>query len=217
MGPVSEHSEKVDFRRIKHKKVKKFMTDYGLTHVGGFRSMTPVCYVAADKSSYHSHHKTFLIRKNIDLVWDTYLSIHPMEAWNGEMVSFGLQYSKKDELINYLTDDYTGMQKGQIIILNLNLFWGLLNIAVAHEVMEVNEEKRLIKLCYMKGGASEGSQWITLAETKEGYTEVSHQTLYKSKSNFRDTKLYPALHTKAITEFHLNVKRKAESETKKAV
>ena len=107
------------------------------------------------------------------------------------------------------------MQKGQIIILNLNLFWGLLNIAVAHEVTEVNEQKRLIKLCYMKGGASEGSQWITLNETKEGYTEVSHQTLYKSKSNFRDTKLYPALHTKAITEFHLNVKRKAESKTEK--
>lgn len=193
------------------------MNDYGLTHVSGFRNMMPLCYVAADNSSYHTHHKTFLINRNIDLVWDTYISIHPMEAWNGEMVSFGLQYSKKDERINYLTDDYTGMQKGQIIILNLNLFWGLLNIAVAHEVTEVNAEKHLIKLCYMKGGASEGSQWITLAETKEGFTEVSHKTLYKSKSNFRDKNLYPTLHTKAITEFHLNVQRKAESKTEKAV
>ena len=191
------------------------MNDYGLTHVSGFRTMEPLCYIAADKNTYHAHHKTFLIKENISLVWDTYLSIHPMEAWNGEMVSFGLQYSKKDELINYLTDDYTGMQKGQIIILNLNLFWGLLNIAVAHEVTEINEQKRLIKLCYMKGGASEGSQWITLTETKEGYTEVSHETLYKSKSNFRDTKLYPALHSKAISEFHLNVKRKAESKKEK--
>lgn len=187
------------------------MTDYGLTELAGFRTMEPLCYVPSDKNSYHSHHKTFLINKNIDLVWETYLSIHPMEAWNGEMVSFGLQYSKKDGMINYLSDDYAGMQRGQIIILNLNLFWGLLNIAVAHEVTEVNEKKRLIKLCYMKGGASEGSQWITLSETKEGFTEVSHQTFYKSKSNFRDTKLYPALHSKAISEFHLNVKKKAES------
>ncbi|MBA4053495.1 MAG: hypothetical protein C0490_02170, partial [Marivirga sp.] len=215
--PVSEHTQNVDFGRIKHKKVKKFMTDYGLTDLAGFRTMVPLCYVATEKNSYHTHHKTFLIKKGIGLVWDTYLSIHPMEAWKGQMVSFGLQYSKKDKMINYLSDDYTGMQKGQIIILNLNLFWGLLNIAVAHEVTEVNEQKRLIKLCYMKGGASEGSQWITLSETKEGFTKVSHQTLYKSKSNFRDTKLYPALHTKAITEFHLNVKRKAESGTQKAI
>jgi len=210
MIPVKEHNENVDFGKIKHKKVKEFMIDYGLSTVAGFKKMEPLCYLPADKSSYHSHHKTFLIKKNIDLVWDTYVTIHPMEAWNGEMVSFGLQYSKKDQMINYLSDDYNGMQKGQIIILNLNLFWGMLNIAVAHEIAEVNKEKRLIKLCYMKGGASEGSQWITLS-AREGFTEVSHQTLYKSKSTFRDTKLYPALHTKAISEFHLNVKKKAES------
>jgi hypothetical protein len=210
MVPVSERSENVDFGKIKHKKVKKFMADYGLMNTTDFKKMESLCYLPADKSSYHTHHKTFLIRKNINLVWDTYVSIHPMDAWNGEMVSFGLQYSKKDQMINYLSDRYNGMQKGQIIILNLNLFWGLLNIAVAHEVAEVSKEKYLIKLCYMKGGASEGSQWITLSETPEGFTKVSHQTLYKSKSNFRDTKLYPALHTKAISEFHLNVKKKAE-------
>ena len=63
----------------------------------------------------------------------------------------------------------------------------------------------------MVGGASAGSQWISLKPTAEGYTEVTHDTLYRSGSNFRDTKLYPALHTKAITEFHDSVKKKAES------
>lgn len=203
-------NKEVDFGKVKQKKVKKFMTDYGLHKLAGFTKMRPVCYDPALKTSYHIHHKTFLIRQNIESVWSAYKTIHPNEAWKGEMVSFGLQYSRRSNAINYLNDEYGGMERGQIIILNLRLLWGALNIAVAHQVTEVNEEKRSIKLCYMKGGASEGSQWITLNETKDGFTEVSHQTLYKSNSNFRDTKLYPRLHTKAITEFHVNVKKKAE-------
>ena len=172
--------------------------------------MRPECYNPALESTYHIHNKTFLIRSNIDCVWNAYKTIHPKEAWNGAMVSFGLQYSTKKNSINYINDDYAGMEKGQIIILNLRLLWGGFNIAVAHEVSEVNEQKRMIKLCYMRGGASEGSQMITMRETKEGFTEVLHKTFYKSNSNFRDTKLYPRLHTRAITEFHLNVKKKAE-------
>lgn len=211
MENASKHSQEIDFNRISHKKVRKFVLDYGLTTVGGFSKMTPLCYKSAEKESYREHHKTFVIRESVDFVWDTYVRIHPKDAWNGEMVSFGLQYSQRDQTINYLNDDYPGMQEGQILILNLTIFWGMLNIAVAHQVAEVDEKKHLIKLCYMKGGASEGSQWITLKATEEGFTEVSHLTLYKSKSDFRDTRLYPALHTKAISEFHLNVKKRAES------
>jgi len=207
---TSQVNKEVDFAKIKQKQVKKFMTDYGLNKLGGFKKMRLVCFDPAVKATYHKHRKTFLIKQDIESVWNAYKTIHPKEAWNGEMVSFGLQYSRRNNAINYLNDEYAGMEKGQIIILNLRLLWGALNIAVAHEVAEVNELERSIKLCYMEGGASEGSQWITLRATKEGFTRVSHQTLYKSTSNFRDTRLYPRLHTKAITEFHDNVKKKAE-------
>ena len=200
----------VDFEKVRQKTVKKFIATFGLGTPTGFTEMRPECYNPSMQSTYHVHTKTFLIRNNIDCVWNAYRTIHPKEAWNGAMVSFGLQYSRLKNCINYINDDYSGMEKGQIIILNLRLLWGGFNIAVAHEVSEVNEQKRLIKLCYMRGGASEGSQIITMQETKEGHTEVLHKTFYKSKSNFRDTRLYPRLHTKAITEFHLNVKKKAE-------
>ncbi len=204
----------IDFARIRQEKVKKFISRFGLVNTLGFKKIKAVCYNPIEEKTYRKHHQSYLIHNDIESVWHTYKSIHPKEAWTGEMVSFGVQYSKNSNCINYLDDPYSGMEKGQIIILNLRLFWGLLNIAVAHEVVEVNEDKRTIKLCYMEGGASEGSQWIQLLETKEGFTEVSHLTLYKSKSAFRDTKLYPRLHTKAITEFHDNVKRKAESLSK---
>jgi hypothetical protein len=127
------------------------------------------------------------------------------------MISFGLQYSRKTGKVCYLDDQYHGMEVGVVIVLNLRLFWGLLNIAVAHQVMEIDEANRRIKLCYMACGASEGSQWISLFETEDGYTGIQHETLYKSKSDFRDTRVYPRLHSRAVAEFHQNVRIKAES------
>jgi hypothetical protein len=203
--------QEVDLGKIKQKKVKEFISSYCSKESTDFTKMRPVCFDPAVKASYHAHHESFLIKRDIEYVWNTYKTIHPKDAWKGEMVSFGLQFSRRSNKISYINDNYTGLEKGQVIILNLRLFWGLMNIAVAHEVADVNEKDRSIKLCYMEGGASEGSQWITLHETDEGFTNVSHQTFYKSNSNFRDTRLYPRLHTKAIKEFHDNVKRIAES------
>ena len=200
----------IDFGKIRQDKVKEFVARFGLVNTLGFKKIRAICYNPVEDNTYRTHHISYLIHGDVASVWQIYKSIHPKEAWNGEMVSFGLQYSKNKDCINYLNDPYSGMEEGQIIILNLRLLWGLLNIAVAHEVVDVNDEQHMIKLCYMEGGASEGSQWIQLLETKDGYTEVSHLTRYKSKSAFRDTKLYPRLHTKAITEFHDNIKRQAE-------
>jgi hypothetical protein len=200
----------IDFERVRQQKVKAFLNRFSLLNTLGFRNIKALCYRPDEDSTYRKHHQTYIIKNDLATVWHTYKLIHPKEAWNGEMVSFGVQYSKNNDRISYLDDPYSGMEQGQIIVLNLRLLWGLLNIAVAHEVAEVNDAEHAIKLCYMEGGASEGSQWIRLRETKDGFTEVSHLTLYKSKSAFRDTKLYPRLHTKAITEFHVNVKKKAE-------
>ncbi|HEY5744571.1 MAG TPA: hypothetical protein VIU12_00715 [Chryseolinea sp.] len=201
----------IDLQKIKQKKVRKFLTDKGITTTAQFPILIPVCTDTARLDTYHQHAKTFLIHRRLAEVWETYKTISPEEAWRGEMVSFGLQYNRAKDRVTYMHDPYEGMEKGQVIILNLRLFGGLFNLAVAHEVMEVNNEAHSLKLCYMKGGASEGSQHISLKETAEGFTEVFHLTYYKSGSNFRDTRIYPPLHTKAISEFHNNVKRKAES------
>lgn len=199
-----------DFNKIGQKKVRNFVTKMGTSDLSGLGKMQPLCYNPEVEETYKKHVETFIIKQHIEIVWKTYTTIHPNEAWNGEMVSFGLQYCGKKNAVNYLNDPYSGMEIGQVIVLNLRLFWGLLNIAVAHKIAEVNAIEKAIKLCYMEGGASEGSQWISLRETPDGFTEVSHLTRYKSKSNFRDNKLYPGLHSKAINEFHVNVKRKAE-------
>jgi hypothetical protein len=201
----------IDLGKIRQKKVRKFMSNFGLYSTSGFTRMQSAGCSVSDADSYHKHHKKFLVQQRPDLVWDAYMKIHPRDAWTGDMVSFGVQYCTRRNRVQYLHDECAGIEEGQIIILNLRLLWGALNIAVAHQIAEVNHNEMMFKLCYMVGGASAGSQWISLKPTADGYTEVTHDTLYRSGSNFRDTKLYPALHTKAITEFHESVKKKAES------
>lgn len=200
----------IDLAKIRQKKVKKFIADNDLKTTLCFDRLRPAGYDPEHNATYHEHHKKFLIKQSVEKVWKAYKTISPSEAWNGDMVSFGLQYCSRNNKLQYLQDEYLGMEAGQIVILNLRLLWGALNIAVAHQIVEVNDKELLIKLSYIVGGASEGSQWITLKPTREGYTEVTHHTRYKSKSNFRDKTLYPGLHSKAISEFHKSVKKKAE-------
>jgi hypothetical protein len=193
----------VDFTRIRQKTVKRFMSDNGLLKLRDFKNLKP----ANNNLVFRKHTKKFLIKENSDVVWNMYKNIAPKDAWNGSMVSFGLQYSRRQDKLTYNEDHYSGMEKGQIIFLHLNIY-GLLSLAVAHEVTEVNEVGKFFTTTYMEHGKSAGTQHIQINATKEGYTEIIHKTLYKSDSPFRDKILYPALHTKAITEFHENVKRK---------
>jgi hypothetical protein len=209
---IEGQSQQVDLSRIKQKKVKKFIKDFGLYSFYDFSKMKPVC-CGSMVGKYKEHLETFIIKQNSAEVWKAYKTINHTDAWRGSMVSFGVQFSRNTRSFNYADDQYPGMQSGQIIILNLKFLFGLLNIAVAHEISEMNEDEMSVKLCYMENGVTEGSQWISLKETQEGFTQVVHKTLYRSKSSFRDSALYPRLHSKAIKEFHDSVKRKAEAKS----
>jgi hypothetical protein len=202
----------IEWNRFSLKKIRNYLLKYGISSAKDFSRLKPVCFNESFAHTYRTHTQKFLIKKDIRSVWNIYASIHPKDAWSGSMISFGLQFSRSTQSISYLDDPYNGMEKGQILFLNLKLLWGLLNIAVAHEVAEIDAENRVIKLCYLTGGGSEGSQWISLKETAEGFTEVLHFTRYKSKSRFRDSVLYPPMHTKAIMEFHGNIAKRATSD-----
>jgi hypothetical protein len=124
------------------------------------------------------------------------------------MVRFGLQYSRNQNTFSYPDNtQYKGIEAGQILILNLRLLNGLFNLAVGHEIKEVNDVQHFIRICYLENGASRGSQFIRLSVTDNG-TQVTHETFYKSNSWIRDKIFYPSLHEKAISEFHGTVKRK---------
>lgn len=129
----------------------------------------------------------------------------PVKTCCGSWLDFGLQYSRKNHRITYTEDDHGHIEAGQIVILHLRILNRLVNLAVGHEITEVNEDEKFIQMCYLEGGASRGMQYIRLTETNEGHTAVTHETFYKSCSPFRDKHLYPWLHGMVISEFHRNV------------
>ena len=92
-------------------------------------------------------------------------------------------------------------------------FWGLVNIAVAHQITRIDQREKFIEFSYIEGGETEGSQRLTITQTPDGFTQIEHKTTYrgKTKSPFREKTLYPLLHGKVISVFHSNVKQKVLS------
>ncbi|MEN2281880.1 hypothetical protein AAGF08_07045 [Algoriphagus sp. SE2] len=165
-----------------------------------------MCYSDSDPN-YHEHFEKYLFDQPFDEVWETYVSIDPAKAWAGKMLHFNQLYSRETGEEVFPGQEFKAeMGVGQVIILNLHVFNGAIKLTIGHEVMEVDKNKKLIRICYLENSKSEGSQFISFKTLPDGKTEVSHKTFYRSGSWFRDKVIYPYFHTKAINEFHGNVR-----------
>lgn len=172
-----------------------------------YAKLKSICYDESDPS-YHQHFEKYLYDQPLDAVWDAYVTIDPGQAWSGKMIHFQQLYSRVTGEEVFPGQEYLGgMGVGQLIILRLHILGGLVKVTVGHEVMDVSQSKGLIRTCYLETSKSHGSQFIRFRTLENGQTEVSHQTFYRSGSWFRDKVIYPYFHTKAINEFHGNVRR----------
>lgn len=177
-----------------------------LTSEFDFTKLNSLCYQETEPN-FHEHLETYIYDEDFDTVWDGYVNISPEKAWGGNMIHFHRLYSRLSQEEVFPGEVYTGgMREGQVLILNLHVFNGAIKLQVGHEVMKIDKEKKFIKICYLEISKSEGSQFVTFKILPNGSTEVSHKTFYRSGSLFRDKVIYPYFHTKAINEFHGNVR-----------
>lgn len=202
---VSAEGQLIDFSRIKQRKVRRLMTENHLSSQKDFNGLETACFTEGE--GYSKNTKTFLVKAGPEAVWYAYRNSTPKQCWGGKRVSFGVLFDSPEKPLVYADAPYGGMRVGQIIFIQLHLLKGLYKLAVAHKVVAVDDVHKSLQICYMKKGASEGSQFISLKETPEGFTEVTHDTYYKSKSKFRDRRIYPGIHEKVISEYHSNVAR----------
>ncbi|MCD8538388.1 MAG: hypothetical protein LRY55_00450 [Leadbetterella sp.] len=202
---ISAEGQLIDFSRIKQRKVRQLMAENNLFYQKDFNGMETACFT--DGEGFSKNTKTFLVKARPEAVWDAYRNSTPKQCWGGKLVSFGVLFDSPEKPLVYADGPYNGMKVGQIMFIQLRLLKGLYKLAVAHKVVAIDEAGKSMQICYMKKGASEGSQFISLKETPEGFTEVTHDTYYKSKSRFRDRKIYPGIHEKVISEYHSNVAR----------
>lgn len=201
----------VDFKRIAQKKVRQLVKQQHKNGAVYFSDLKSACYSEQDSSNYSFQETNHPIKEKIQSVWNKLKYLKPRDEFSGKMVSFGFLYSSKLNRVFYSDDDYQGFKEGEIVYLNLKLLGGIKNIGVALEVTKVDEDNKTIQFCYLENGMSMGTQEIKLTETKEGETLISQATRYRNHSRFREKRLYPIFHQKAVRELHKNIRNLIET------
>jgi len=200
----------IDLSRISQKKVRNLVQQQSLNGSKFFVDLKPTCYSESDSSNYSFQSSSHIIKQTILKVWNKLLSLKPKEEFSGKMVSFGFLYSKKLNKLFYSDDDKQDIEEGEVLFLNLKLLGGVKNIGVALEVTKVDEINKLIQFCYLNNGMTEGTQQIQLTGNDDGNTIITQETRYRNKSKFREKRLYPLFHQKAVNEMHSNLSRLIE-------
>lgn len=191
--------------RLPHRKVEKLLEKQNVSCTGDLDRVQSSCYSSADSLRFNAHYMSFEFKASPEEVWDAYTQVEPARAWDCKLTRFAFLYNKQTGNMVYSGDRFQGLREGQIFYINLK-FLGIVNLAVGSEVKTIDAANKKIRFCYLESGKSRGSQWIQLTRTEEGHTLVEHYTRYKSDSPFRDSKLYPWLHGKILTNFHENVR-----------
>lgn len=201
----------LDYSKIPQKKIISFVETQKKAGHEFFADFIPKCFGSQDSSRYYKVSTSYLIHGNTEDVWNEYLSIQPAQAYCGRMVGFGFLYSKDEDKILYREDPFVKMEVGQLFFFNVKLLGGIRNLGIADEVTKIDEKQKIIRFCYIENGKTEGTQEIHMISTEEGYTAITHDTWYKSKSRFRDSLLYPFFHKRSVNEFHNIVRARFES------
>jgi hypothetical protein len=195
----------IDHKLIKSLKTKSYLRLNNLKNTSDLQLIIPLCYSKDRENEFYLHQKTYQVNFPLEKVWQAYKSIPPSKAWSGRKIQFSFSFDYEKNQLSYTQDVYDGLRVGQLIFLEIKLAFGLVKLAVTHQVNEISEENRSMKFCYVEGGKASGSQMLSLKSKGENKTEVIHNTYYKSDSEFRDKRLYPIIHESIINEFHNNV------------
>ncbi|HJZ39496.1 MAG TPA: hypothetical protein VJ203_03960 [Bacteroidales bacterium] len=197
----------IDLEQIPQEKVRVMVASLQQEKITRLSELESTFTWGQDMKGYCWLESAYRIKETPSTVWEIYNNTSPAESWNGRMVSFGLLISKYQNKVMYREDNYfTGIDTGQVFYVNLRIMKGLYNLAVGLEIIDIDPVNRSITFSYLKGGKSRGEQTIYFIPSRKGFTEIIHQTAFKSNSYLRDRYLYPYFHRIAINEFHRNMR-----------
>jgi hypothetical protein len=197
----------INLQRIKSEHTLEYLHKNRLKNSDDLSKIVPVCYLEGVTKDFHSIIKTYDFQNPVDQVWDAYVNVPPSVAWSGRRIGFSFAYNPAGEEFHYEDDVYRGLSDNQLIFIVIKICFGLIKIAVTHHVNRVDHQSKIIKLCYVEGGKSAGSQILRFEPTGPDSSKVIHETYYKSESDFRDKNLYPMLHMRIINQLHKNMKK----------
>jgi len=159
------------------------------------------------ESDYNTVIKTFYLKSPLSDVWGYYTHSNPVRMWDGECVRFGLMISKYSNSVFYKDNSsFPLIDTGQVFFLGLRLMNGLINVPVAFEMINIDQDQKIVEFSYLDDNKSLGKQTIQFFDNGNGRTKIIHTSYFKSGSSFRDKVFYPYFHKRLIKEFHGNMK-----------
>ncbi len=192
---------------IKQKSIRLFLKQQQDKGIIFFEDFRPSVTDQTDSSLFDSNVHHFKLRQAQDKAWNAYLSAHPATVWQGKIVSCGLIYSPSLKKTIFPTDDYPGLEVGQIFFIEMRVLCRLVKFPVCFMVSGIDRGKQTISFSYVESGASRGAQTIRLTENRNGETQIIHSSIHLTQNKLRDKTLYPIYHKKAISEVHRNIRR----------
>lgn len=194
---------------IPYKKVRSYIEKQQQDErVSSFDDLRPTCQNADALDGFSRFSKTFVVKAALSDVWETYIGSSPVACWKTRKSAVGLVYNRTTDELTYTEDSCSGSQLGQVLFLNLRLIKGLYKLATAVEITDIQNENSSIEISYVDHGVNQGKQRITMRENEYGYTIITHTSIIKSSSQFRDKVLYPYFHNKLINSFHKNMRER---------
>ena len=137
----------VDLKKIEQKKVRSFLKQQS-QQIKTFSDLEVSATVDDNFSGFKIYEKSYLVKENIDFVWDIYRFSCQTDVWDLNKISFALLYNSDTESLIYSNQECIGLQSGQIFYLNLKIMHGFYNLPVAFEIVDVDPKKSVIKLSY---------------------------------------------------------------------
>ena len=104
---------------------------------------------SSDIKGYLVRENVYLVKKGIDEVWSSYINRSPNKSWKGKKVSFGFLFSKKEDRIVYSDENLQKIDTGMVVYINLRLLSGLVNIATAFEIINIDIANKIIEFSYL--------------------------------------------------------------------
>jgi hypothetical protein len=211
-GFAQDEIKAVKFELIPYESVRTYLNNQFKENIESFYEIKPSWHSDHSAKQYNIQKKSYLIKENLSHVWKHYRTTSPAESWNGKKVMFGFMFSKKQNQPLYPGDNFTAIDTGQVIFLNLKLL-KFYDLAMAFEVISVDVENKIIEFSYIEGNTSQGKQTLQFIETRRGFTKIIHSSYFKSNSAIRDRYLYPFFHNRTTNEFHRIMRKMLRKES----
>ena len=194
--------KEVQMDRIPSIRVQEYLENQMKLAHSTFQDLEPTLKPLDEVLAYNKQTLKFKIKGNQEEVWQYYSNVSPKEAWNSNKISYCLLFSRSSSQLFYSDEPIEKIRNGQIVMLNLKLLGGIYNTAVGFEITSIDPVKQSIEFSYIKGNTSQGKQQLIFEEAKNGFTEITHISYFKSNSLIRDFLLYPFFHKRVTKNFH---------------